>query len=581
MNLMPVFKVVRYAFRAFPVLHFAVALSVVSVVAELAAMASLFPLAEMAAGRTIAPASPWNRVVALLGSQTPILSFVWLFLGLLVFRIGSAAAVALFHAAQFRRMIAYFSANAFAAFVEHLEFRDIQEKSIGHFIAVAGEEANRASQIVLSVLRLIPTTLLALLYFGALAMHSLPVGILVFIFLGSTGVAMIGALRRSHRLGIRQQDESRALNTFFIDSLNGLRTVRGFNSERYVASRYRQMIDKYAKTCFAVDAVNILGRALPVLILLVAGLCASMLWLHEETIARHLAFVMATAIIVLRFFPLVGQALDTFMRLTADLRAGQNVAQVVEIAQQAASDASIADDEEILAIREIEFKEVAFSYATDIPILQGLCMRFQAGKTYAVVGPSGAGKSTLIDLLLAFHAPAVGTILINGRNLDTISPRALRARIGMVEQQSRLLSDTVRNNLSFGRPFATAQMASAVRAAQIEGLIESLPLGYESMIAYQGSNLSGGQRQRIGIARALLLPTDVLILDESTAGLDAPTRDLIVAQLKEMYKDRILIFLTHDRELIAHVDEVIRLDKSVARSQVEAIAGEDQPETLA
>ena len=203
-------------------------------------------------------------------------------------------------------MIAHFSANAFEAFVKHLSFREIQQKIIGHFMTLAGDEANRASQIVLAILRLVPTILLAALYLVALFVHSWWIGLAVVVFLGSMGIGMIGAFRRSHDLGARQQAESRTLNTFFVDALSGLRTVRGFNAESYAASRYRQMIQQYARTCFSVDSVNILGRALPALLLLAAGITLAWVWLDEGTLRTHLAFVMAATVIVLRFYPLVG-----------------------------------------------------------------------------------------------------------------------------------------------------------------------------------------------------------------------------------------------------------------------------------
>jgi ABC-type multidrug transport system fused ATPase/permease subunit len=560
-NFSPVLTVSRHAFRTFPLLYAAVALSVVSVVAELAAMASLFPLAELAAGRSMREHSIWDKVAGFFSDHSPVLLFLCFFLILLFIRVGTAGVVALLQARLFRRMIAHFSASAFEAFVKHLSFREIQEKTIGHFITLAGDEANRASQIVFALTRLIPTILLVLLYFGALVFHSLWVGLAVLAFLLLAAVGLIGAFRLSHDLGARQQAESRALNTFFMDALGGLRTVRGFNAEEYAASRYRDMIRQYARTCFGVDAVNILGRTLPALILLLAGLLAIAFWFDERELAAHLSFAMAATIIVLRFLPLVGQGLDTFMKLTADLKAGQNIADVVKIAEKAALEKPSDQAREDLQIQSIEFDRVSFSYASDTPVLREFSAVFEAGKTYAVAGPSGVGKSTVIDLLLAFYPPDAGQIKVNGIQLNELETRRLRSRIGIVEQQARLLSDSIRNNLAFGRAVGEQELQGAVRAAQLEDLVAALPDGYESMVSFQGSNLSGGQRQRISIARALVKPVDVLILDESTAGLDSATRDRIVGTLKEIYRDRILIFLTHDKELVSRVDKVIALSK--------------------
>ena len=561
MNVSPVAKVTRHAFRNFPLLYVIVALSIVSVIAELAAMASLFPLAEMAAGRAISQQSTWAKVAAFFSGQTPVLFFLYFFVSLLFLRVGTAGVVALMQARLFRQLIARFSANAFEAFVKHLSFKEIQEKTIGHFITLAGDEANRASQIVFALIKLIPTILLIILYFGALVIHSLWVGLAILTFLASAAVGLIGAFRLSHALGARQQAESRALNTFFMDALSGLRTVRGFNAEEYAASRYREMIRQYAKTCFGVDAVNILGRTLPALILLMAGMLAITFWFNEGAFAEHLSFAMAATIIILRFLPLVGQGLDTFMRLTADLKAGQNIADVVEIAERATLEKPSDQSRESLNVRRIEFDRVSFSYTDNTLVLKEFSALFESGKTYAVAGPSGVGKSTVVDLLLAFYPLSAGHIKVNGIELNKLDTRMLRSRIGIVEQQARLLSDSIRNNLAFGRQADEPELRNAVRAAQLEDVLAALPGGYDSVVSFQGSNLSGGQRQRISIARALVKSVDVLILDESTAGLDADTRDRIVENLKNIYRDRILIFLTHDKELLSYVDEVITLGK--------------------
>jgi ABC-type multidrug transport system fused ATPase/permease subunit len=559
-TLTPVFIVTRHALRQFPLLYLAVVLSVVSVASELAAMATLFPLAEMAAGRSISRESVWAALPALFPKHSPTVVFLTFFSILLTVRVATVAVVALLNAKLHRELIAHFSANAFDSFVNRLSFREIQEHKIGHFITLAGDEANRASQIVAALARLLPTVLLALLYLVSLFIYSTGLGLALIGFMLVSGIALLGAFRRSHRLGSRQQSESRELNTFFIDALGGLRTVRGFNAEAYAVSRYRDMIGQYARTCFSVDAVNILGRALPAVLLLLIIVVAIALWLDQDFLNEHLAFGMAATILVLRFLPLVGQALETFLRLTADLRAGKHVADVVELAERADPRDQSGAREQIPPLRRIEFDQVSFSYSDETPVMKNFSAVLSAGKIYAIVGPSGAGKSTLIDLLFGFYAPTGGRILVNGTDMRHVDRHALRSRMAIVEQQARLLTDTIGNNLKFGRRVDRTDVLTAARLAHLDDVIATLPQGYETVVSYQGANFSGGQRQRIGIARALVKAADVLVLDESTAGLDSATRDRIFANLKNAYSDRILVLLTHDNDLISQVDEVIAME---------------------
>jgi ABC-type multidrug transport system fused ATPase/permease subunit len=571
-NVSTVVKVTRHALGAFPMLYVAVVLSVLSAGTELVAMISLFPLVEIAAGRAIPPTSIWGGLSALFPGRAPVLVFLSFFLGMLIVRVATAALVALLSASLYRRMIAYFSANSFEAFVKHLSFSEIQKKTIGHFITLAGDEANRASQIVLATVRLIPTTLLALLYLLTLFAHSLWIGGTVTAILILVGLGIGGAFRRSRDLGARQQTESRALNTFFVDALSGLRTVRGFNAESYAASRYREMIQQYARTCFAVDSVNILGRALPALVLLTVAALGALAWLEADALSANLAFAMAAVVMVLRFFPLVGQGLDIAMRLMADLRAGENVAAVIDVGEGARMAPVHESAATMQAIRRIQFDRVTFSYVEQTPVLEDFSATFEPGRIYAIVGPSGSGKSTLVDLLLGFYSPSAGRVSANGIDIREIGFQAVRSRVAIVEQQARLLSDSVRHNLAFGRTVSVLELERAIRAARLEEVIAALPAGYDSPVMYQGSNFSGGQRQRIGIARALAKLVDVLILDESTAGLDPETRDALIENLRQLYHDKILIFLTHDQDVIAKADQVIVLKKWSERHI--ALAGE-------
>lgn len=564
MKIGSILKLIRHAFQRFPLIYAALALSILSVVVELAAMASLFPLAELAAGRSIRPDSKWNALGELVFDNLNVRGFLVLFLGLLLARVITAGLVALLNAYIFRNLIAHFCALAFETFVKHLSFKEIHEYSIGHYITLAGDEANRASQIVTAILKLASTGLLAALYLAALAYHSIWVGFAVLIFLGTSGAGLLGAFQRSHELGVRQQEESRTLGTFFIDSLSSLRTVRAFNAENYVASRWAEMLRRYARTCFSVDAINILARVLPAALLVVVGMLLMGYWITLDTLSRYLAFGFAATIMLLRLLPLVGQALDIFMRLTADLKAGQNVATVVDAIDQAGSREPEPEGEPLSPARRIEFRNVTFGYIDCVPILSNFCAVFEAGKSYAIVGASGVGKSTLIDLLLAFYKPWSGQITVNGISAEDLIPQALRARMTIVEQHARLFNDTVRNNLSFGRLVSTKELATAVGAACLDDVLAALPNGYDTLLSFQGSNFSGGQRQRINIARALVKLADVLILDESTAGLDPDTRDRVVVNLKNIYRDRILIFLTHDKDLISYVDEVVTLEKPKA-----------------
>jgi ABC-type bacteriocin/lantibiotic exporter with double-glycine peptidase domain len=184
-----------------------------------------------------------------------------------------------------------------------------------------------------------------------------------------------------------------------------------------------------------------------------------------------------------------------------------------------------------------------------------------------VVGASGSGKTTFFDLLLGFYAPDRGEVCVNGMPVQRIDNPSLRARIVLVGQQVAIFNDSIAGNVRFGAEASEQQIRAACQAACVEDFVQALPERYETLLSFQGSNLSGGQRQRIGIARGLLRDAEVLLLDECTAGLDPETRDRVVSNILRLYRDRIVVFATHDKEVVSHVSEVLSLPQRAAASE--------------
>jgi ABC-type bacteriocin/lantibiotic exporter with double-glycine peptidase domain len=552
---------VGYCFARFPSLSAALFLSLLSTVAELAAIGSLFPLAELAAGRIIEADSQWGVIAGIVAGPPSVAVFLALFATLLLIRLVTAFLSNLVVAYVSRQLIAHFSSTAFAQFMEQLSFEEIQRRSIGYFMNLAGDEANRASQVVASFLRFVPVAALALMYFAALMYKSLWLGLVVAGFLSIAGLSLIGAFRKTHRLSGRQQQESRALNSYFMDSMNSLRTVRAYTAEAFVAGRYRKMIYGYARTCFLVDALNLLSRFGPGVVVVLAGWLLVLSAGETSRLIAHFPFIMVTLVLLLRFFPVVGQAVDTFMRMVADLRVGQDLTSLLSNVAHYAESRVETDETQIAQVSEIRFENVSFWYESGRAVLRDFSAIFEKGRSYVLVGASGVGKSTLVDLLVNFYRPSRGRILVNGLDAAHLSIQSLRQRILLVEQSPRILNDTVMSNVTLGRSFTEAEVRDACRGACIEDEIDRLPEGFATVLSYQGANLSGGQRQRLAIARALVRQPDVLLLDESTSALDETTRAAVIGNLLAWSRQRLLICITHDQGLARQFDVVLALQR--------------------
>ena len=209
---------------------------------------------------------------------------------------------------------------------------------------------------------------------------------------------------------------------------------------------------------------------------------------------------------------------------------------------------------------DVELRDVWFGYG-DTPVLRGLDLAVRSGQTVAIVGESGGGKSTTIDLLLRFHDPQRGQVLIDGVDLRELRLADYRAHTAVVSQTPFLFNTSIRENIGYGKPGATmAEIEAAARVANIHDFIASLPAGYETLAGERGSNLSGGQMQRITIARAILRDPAILLLDEATSALDSESEQLVQRALDQLRRGRTSFVVAHRLSTVVDADLIVVLD---------------------
>ncbi|GFE79329.1 ABC transporter ATP-binding protein [Steroidobacter agaridevorans] len=211
----------------------------------------------------------------------------------------------------------------------------------------------------------------------------------------------------------------------------------------------------------------------------------------------------------------------------------------------------------------ITFEHISFRYPSrpESLALDDLSLAIERGETVAFVGPSGAGKSTTFQLLLRFYDPASGRITIDGVDISQAKPEDVRARIGLVPQETVLFGTTARENIRYGRPNASdADIEAAARAAGADEFIRELPQGYDTHLGEKGTRLSGGQRQRIAIARALLKDPPILLLDEATSSLDAESERYVQEALERLMEHRTTLVIAHRLATILKADRIVVLD---------------------
>ncbi|MBA2793707.1 MAG: ATP-binding cassette domain-containing protein, partial [Thermoleophilaceae bacterium] len=209
----------------------------------------------------------------------------------------------------------------------------------------------------------------------------------------------------------------------------------------------------------------------------------------------------------------------------------------------------------------VQMRDVVFSYGEGEPVLDGLSLDVEAGRTVAIVGGTGSGKTSLMALIPRLYDVKEGAVLVDGADVREVDPTSLRREIALVSADAFLFSATLAENIAYARPGASEQQVrDAARRAGLDGFVETLPEGFETVVGERGLTLSGGQRQRVAIARALLAEPRILILDDATSSVDATTENRIKDALREVMEGRTTFVIAHRLSTIALADEIAVLE---------------------
>jgi ABC-type multidrug transport system fused ATPase/permease subunit len=286
------------------------------------------------------------------------------------------------------------------------------------------------------------------------------------------------------------------------------------------------------------------------------------------------AFIQFNVLVLMLVMPLrmLGMWIGQAQRATAS---GERIFQVIDEPEEIVN--APAANELPPGRGLVRYEGVTFGYDPSRPVLHGVDLQLDPGRTVALIGHTGSGKTTLASLVPRFYDVTEGTVTVDGVDVRDVRLDSLRSAIGVIGQDPFLFSATVRENIAFGRPDATdEEIVAAARAAQAHEFVEQLPQGYDTLVGERGITLSGGQRQRIAIARALAIDPRILILDDATASVDATTEARIRLGLREAMKGRTTIIIAHRLSTIALADEIIVLDggRVAARGTHEALIGE-------
>jgi ATP-binding cassette subfamily B protein len=357
------------------------------------------------------------------------------------------------------------------------------------------------------------------------------------------------------------QEQESALLAQAQEGLSSIRMVHAFGREEFEVGQFQRQAYQSLQANLRLTLTNV-NSALVISTLMVAG-TAAMYYvgtLHVLSGTLTLGSLLVFSAYLLMLYQPLESLTYTAWAMEGATAGARRCFEVLDRAND------VLDARDAVAIATTNgaasFQNVSFAYTEDRHVLEDVDLAIAPNQIVGIVGGTGAGKSTLLSLVPRFYDPISGSVILDGRDLRTITKKSLRAQIAIVLQDTLLFSTTVRENIAYGRPDATdEEIIDAARRAEADEFIRELPNGYASAVGERGSHLSVGQRQRIGIARAFLKNAPILLLDEPTSALDPATEAAIIDTIKELMRGRTTLIATHRLAAIHDVDQIVVLER--------------------
>jgi ATP-binding cassette subfamily B protein len=389
-----------------------------------------------------------------------------------------------------------------------------------------------------------------------LFMTSAKLTVFILVIIPPLGLLAARFGRKVKAISKRAQDALAASSGVAEEGISGVRTVKSFAQEKFENNRYDERLEisfglskeKIGVIASFTNLVSLVGLSAVVFIVWYGGTLVIQGEMTVGTLTSFLLYVITVAFSV----GMLGSLWTDFM--SAYGASGR----IFELLEKETENIEVGIPQ--IKTGRIEFNDVHFAYPSrpEFPVLKGVSFSMDSHETVAVVGSSGAGKSTLVQLLMRFYETDIGSILFDGIDSKSYSLKGLRESIGIVAQEPILVSESLFENIRYGKPDATlVEVQNAARLAFAHDFITSFPDGYETLVGERGVQLSGGQKQRVAIARALLKNPRILVLDEATSALDAESEHLVQKALEDQIGKRATLIIAHRLSTVKRADKIL------------------------
>jgi subfamily B ATP-binding cassette protein MsbA len=468
----------------------------------------------------------------------------------------------------------------FMAYVEFASMKDLRDDAYKHLhkLSIGYFKSERVGNLIsrftndvnivqasisATYSNMIKEPLTIIVFLGIAISISWQLSLFAFIIvpIASLIIAWIG--NRLKKQTIVLQRKLADITSILQETISGVKIVKAFGMERFENKRFMDETKSYFKLVLRTvrtrnvssPITEIISVAIGAIIIYYGGL----LVLVDETLnaSQFLGFLFA----IFQMMPPIKELGSVNNRIQEASAAADRIFEIMDIEPHIKNLPGAIELKEFKD--EIVFKNVFFKYEdSEVNVLDNLNFSVKRGEIIALVGPSGGGKSTLADLIPRFYDPTAGTILIDGNNIKNITIESLRAKMGIVTQETFLFNTSIAENIAYGlNYYPIEKIIEASKTANAHSFITEMPQGYDTVIGERGVKLSGGQRQRLTIARALLKNPDIMIFDEATSALDNESEILVQEAIERLMLNRTTFVIAHRLSTIRNATNILVLDR--------------------
>ncbi|AIQ14905.1 ABC transporter ATP-binding protein [Paenibacillus durus] len=454
--------------------------------------------------------------------------------------------------------------------LERLPLKYFDSRTHGEILSRATNDVDNISTTLQQSLTQLITSVITIIGIIVMMLTISPwLTLITIITLPLSFVAIMGITKRSQSYFVSQQKSLGQLNGHVEEMYTGHRIVKAFGRERESLKDFDRINEQLYESGWRAQFMSgiimplmmFIGNLGYVLVCVVGGIFVTKKMIEVGDIQ---AFIQYSR----QFMMPITQTANIANIIQSTIASAERVFELLdeeeEVPETSAGLAGKTGPEE----GAVEFRHVKFGYKEDAILIEDMNIKVKPGQTIAIVGPTGAGKTTLINLLMRFYELSGGEILIDGVDITDMKRSELRARFGMVLQDTWLFNGTIRDNIAYGREGATeADVVRAARAAHADHFIRTLPMGYDTVLNEEASNISQGQKQLLTIARAILADPSILILDEATSSVDTRTEVQIQTAMNTLMRGRTSFVIAHRLSTIRDADLILVMNHGTVIEQ--------------